>query len=95
MDCYRNSCEMERCPLRKREYYLDRIKDAVKRTKGAFNRVYIPDYNEAEEDKEELKADPIRLKIKRPEIEYKFENITIERVLDVLSNGDCASDREG
>jgi len=91
MGCYRLSCEEEWCPLEKRLEHLRRIAPACIKTeiKPKEKKKSIGP------GRSYFKEFPVeRLgNISMRKVDYKFEGLTPVQALEIMSNGDCSTNR--
>jgi len=90
-ECYHHSCEEEWCPLEKRLEHLRKIAPACIKTQIkpkekkkpiGPGRSYFREY-------------PVGLlgNISMRQVVYNFEGLTPVQALEIMSNGDCSSNR--
>jgi len=91
MGCYRLSCEEEWCPLEKRLEHLRQIAPACIKTPIKPKEKKKP----IGPGRSYFHEHPVGLlgNISMRQVVYKFEGITVKQALEILTNGDCSTER--
>jgi len=91
MECYCLSCELEWCPLEKRLEHLRKIAPACIKTEIKPKEKKKP----IGPGRSYFKEYPFGLRgnISMRQVVYAFSGITTSQALEIMSNGDCSSNR--
>ena len=92
MSCYRLQCELDDgCPLKKRMANLKRIAPACIKTPIKPKEKKKP----IGPGRSYFHEHPVGLleNISMRQVVYKFEGITVKQALEILTNGDCSTER--